>query len=152
MSCECANILITLLGLLIALIPIFMGLKQYKNENRFKKATYFIDLRIRYKENKSFTKIREKLENEESLDDISQIELFDYAGFFEELQIAINSGFIDAKLVYYLFGYYILKFEKFTQENSRISIEKDLWIALKTLMINMNELNKINISNEDLKF
>lgn len=152
MTCECTTTLITFLGFLIALLPIFIGLKQYKNENRFKKATFFIDLRRRYKENKTFNKIREKIENGENLNDISQIELFDYAGFFEELQIAINSGFIDAKMVYYLFGYYILKFEKYTKEDSRISTKETLWVALNALITKMNELKGKDINNEELKF
>jgi hypothetical protein len=152
MGCECTASLITLFGFLVALLPILIGLKQYKNENRFKKATYFFELRKRFKDNQGFNLIREKIENNESLDDISQTELYDYAGFFEELQIAINSGFIDAEMVYYLFGYYILKFEDFNKESNRISTNLPLWIALNILTKKMNELKINNINNKNLKF
>ena len=152
MNCECTTTLITLFGFLVAILPVFIGLKQYKNENRFKKATYFFELRKRFKENQVFNRIREKLENNENLDDIVQTELYDYAGFFEELQISINSGFIDNEMVYYLFGHYILKFEEFTKESSRISTDLPLWTALNILTKKMNELSIKDIDNQKLKF
>lgn len=152
MNCDCITTLITLVGFFIAFLSIFIGLKQYKKDNQFKKATYFFELRKRFKENQVFNRIREKLENNENLDDIGQTELYDYAGFFEELQIAINSGFIDAKMVYYLFGYYILKFEEFTKVSNRISTDLPLWTALNIITTKMNEVEINDINNQNLKF
>lgn len=150
MTCECITTLITFLGFLIALLPIFIGLKQYKNENRFKKANYFNDLRNKFKTNPVFNEIRERINNGQNLDQFTQTQLYDYAGFFEELQIAINSKFIKPIMVYYLFGHYILDFAD--NNDGRVQIGAPLWVALNELVNTMREINNQQLNNEELKF
>lgn len=134
MECECIVAIATVFGVIITFTGIYFGLKQYKNENRFKKAAQFFELRVRFKENEKFNKIRDKLNNNQNLNDINQTDIYDYAGFFEELQIAINSGFIDPEMVYYLFGYYIIQF---ADKQEKISLDLPLWAALNELASNM---------------
>lgn len=152
MNGECiANYLttgITFLGVLIAVISIYFALNQYKQEKRFKKAAFFIELRRTFKENTEFTKIRELLEQNEELTSISKIKKYDYAGFFEELQIAINSEFISEEMVYYLFGYYIIQFD------TAKGVERDapLWAVFKTLAEKMKSLQRTYNYDNNLKF
>ena len=149
MGCECITVITTFVGLLIALITIDIGLKQYKNENRFKKAAQFFELRRRFKENQNFTEIRERLNNHQNLDGINNTNVFDFAGFLEELQIAINSKFIEPEMVYYLFGHYILEFADY---QNRVPLEAPLWTALNELVINMRAIKNNNTYTNNLKF
>ena len=150
MECECITVITTFVGLLIALITIYIGLKQYKNENRFKKAAQFFELRRRFKENNDFTMIREKVMNESRIDDITVIKVYDYVGFFEELQIAINSNFIDEEMVYYLFGHYIIDFGE--SEFSKFIEDVNLWTLYNKLLERMKEIDTKDIDYNNLKF
>ena len=151
MDCKClADYLtagITFLGVIVAIISFFIALKQYIDGNRFKRASYFMELRERFKNNKDFTNIREKIENKQNLYEFTLTQRYDYVGFFEELQIAINSGFIDAEKVYYLFGHYIIDCD-----NAKL-IDRDapLWSAFKELATNMKSLESYEYNNT-LKF
>lgn len=130
------NLGITLIGVTLTCTSIILALKQYRDSKKFKKASYFIDLRDRFKNNQQFNNIRRKLENKENLDDIDKSEIYDYVGFFEELQIAINSKFIKTELVYYLFGYYIIQCDV----SELINRDATMWGAFKELANEMREI------------
>ena len=82
-----------------------MGYVEYKEQGKQKKAEYFFELRKRFKENLIFSKIRNNITNSEN-NSITVQEMKDYLGFFEELQIMINSGLLKKETAYYMFGVY----------------------------------------------
>lgn len=148
MECECVTTCATIIGLIMTLTTICFGFYQYNKENRFKRANYFNELRNRFKSNQGFNEIREQINNRQNLNQFSQTQIYDYAGFFEELQIAINSNFIKSEMVYYLFGHYILEFAD--NNAGRIQLDAQLWIVLNELINSMREIETKNIKN--LKF
>ena len=147
MECEC---LVGIISLGITLVTICVGFYQYDKENRFKRANYFNELRSRFKSNPVFNEIREQINNRQNLNQFSQTQIYDYAGFFEELQIAINSKFIKPEMVYYLFGHYILEFAN--DNDSRIQLDAQLWIVLNELINKMREIETKNLNIKNLKF
>jgi hypothetical protein len=146
MECECISALITLFGTLIALVTICVGLYQYQQERRFKRLNHFTELRNRFKQNENFTEIRKKVLNND-FENVDLTKLYDYAGFFEELQISINSGFVDKEKVYYLFGHYILTFDKSELRKQNINKEGSLWSVYKKLITTMENVQNKDFSN-----
>jgi hypothetical protein len=141
--------IITIVGFFVTIVTICFAFYQLNQEKRFKKLNHFTELRSRFKTNNHFTEIRERLNNHQNLDSISIINLYDYAGFFEELQIAINAKFIKPKMVYYLFGHYILDF---ADNQNIIQLEAPLWSALNELVITMRSIDENYIYTNTLKF
>lgn len=139
----------TSIGVIFTLSGIYLALDQYKKDNRFKKAAYFSDMRNRFKSNQVFNQIREAVNTGQNLDQFTQTQIYDYAGFFEELQIAINSKFIESEMVYYLFGHYILEF---SDNNNRIELEAPLWNLLNTLINKMREIDSQQLNYINLNF
>lgn len=138
----------TLLGVIATVSTAFLALKQYREARNFKKASFFIEMRERFKNNSRFNNIRRILEYGEDINLIPQTDKYDYVGFFEELQLAINSKYISPELVYYLFGYYIIQCDN----AQLINRELQLWSAFRQLADKMNELgNDFQYSN-NLKF
>ena len=150
MDSDYITAIATSIGVIFTLLGIYIALEQYKKENRFKKATYFSEMRNRFKNNQVFNEIREKVNTRQNLDQFTQTQLYDYAGFFEELQIAINSKFIEPKMVYYLFGHYILDFAD--NNDGRVEIGAPLWVALNELVNTMREIKNQQLNNVELKF
>lgn len=152
MSCECLADLftagITLIGVTVTFTSIIIALRQYRDAKNFKKASFFIDLRDRFKTNQQFSNIRRVLGNGGNINEINQTDKYDYVGFFEELQIAINSKFIKPELVYYLFGYYIIQCD----EAELIDRELPLWGAFKELANKMHEIRIDFKYSNNLKF
>jgi hypothetical protein len=145
MGCECITTLITLFGFLVALATIWFGFYQFKEEKRFKKLNHFTELRNRFKQNKDFTEIRKQVLKGDSKD-VDLIKLYDYVGFFEELQISINSGFVDEEKIYYLFGHYILAFEE-SDLSKYIDKKASLWSVYNKLITTMKNVKNKDYSN-----
>lgn len=141
--------IIAIVGFFVTIVTICFAFYQFNQEKRFKKLNHFTELRSRFKQNNHFTEIRERINNHQNLDNISIINLYDYAGFFEELQIAINSKYIKPKLVYYLFGHYILDF---ADNQNIIQLEAPLWSALNELVMTMRSIDENYIYTNTLKF
>ena len=140
----------TSVGVIFTLLGIYLALEQYKIDNRFKKASHFSDIRNRFKTNQVFNEIREQINTRQNLDQFTETQLYDYAGFFEELQIAINSKFVEPEMVYYLFGHYILDFAG--HNNGRIQIGLPLWSLLNTLTNRMREIEAQQPNFTNLNF
>lgn len=149
MDADLITVIANSIGVIFTLLGIYLALNQYKKDNRFKKAAHFSDMRNRFKTNQVFNEIREQIQTGQNLNQFTQTQIYDYAGFFEELQIAINSKFIEPKMVYYLFGHYILEF---SDNNNRIEFEEPLWSLLNTLTNQMREIDNQQLNFNNLKF
>ncbi len=90
---------------LAAFITLLMGYAEYKEQGKQKKAEYFFELRKRFKENPIFNRIRNNITEPP----ITVQEMMDYIGFFEELQIMINSSLLKKETAYYMFGVYAVR-------------------------------------------
>ena len=154
-SCECLTAWFTLIGVIGGIIAFIIAYYQYKLSKQFNKASYFINLRLKFKENESFNIIRKKIDDGDNLNDIHITKIFDYVGFFEDIQIAINSDIINPSMVYYLFGYYIISFKEFNDKHKLINIDAPLWTLYKELAKTMTIKdieNKKNNQSHNLKF
>ena len=150
MNSDLITAIATSVGIIFTLISIYVALEQYKKENRFKKAAYFSDMRNKFKTNQVFNQIREAVNAGQNLHQFTQTQLYDYAGFFEELQIAINSNFIKAEMVYYLFGHYIIEFSNVN--DPRIQLDAQLWSLLSTLTNRMRVMDNPQPNFTNLNF
>jgi hypothetical protein len=83
---------------------------------------------------------------------LSKIKLYDYAGFFEELQISIRSGFVKKEMVYYFFGTYILDTQLSTHFKDTINRNQPLWTIFYELLDEMEKINRKNLNNQNLIF
>ncbi len=145
--------IISFISIIIAIIALVIAYLQYLKLKQFNKAKYFFDIRAKYKGDNRYCEIRYKIENNESLKTVNIISIFDNAGFFEELQIAINSKIIDKKMVFYLFGYYIIRFYEAVKKDGVINIESSHWLALNEIYKSMIEIQKLKLNySKDLKF
>jgi hypothetical protein len=150
MDSDLISAIAAFIGVIFTLLGIYVALDQYKKDNRFKKAAYFSDMRNRFKNNQVFNQIREAVNAGQNLNQFTQTQIYDYAGFFEELQIAINSKFIHPDMIYYLFGHYILEFAN--NNDDRIQLEVPLWSLLNILINRMREIENQQLNHINLNF
>ena len=150
LSCECLSAGIALVGFAGTAYSIFLNTKENKSRLRFQKGEYFLNLRQKFKENATFTAIRKAVENGDDLTEIHIISIFDYAGFFEDIKIAIDSGFVSPKMAAYLFGSYIKAFDNAIVARPLPRFERNgpLWVKYCAMADQMrSELDNNNFNN-----
>ena len=82
---------IAIVSIVLAISTAIVGLKQYRLQGKQKRATFFIELRRKLKDNPMFKKICTLIE-EDSIDlrDVAFAEKRDFLGFFEEVSLMMN--------------------------------------------------------------
>jgi hypothetical protein len=145
LPCECISAGIALVGFAGTAYSILLNTKENKSRLRFQKGEYFLNLRQSFKGNATFTAIREAVQNREDLTRFSRVNIYDYAGFFEDIKIAIDSGFVSPKMAAYLFGHYIIEFDSTLDVRPVINRDADLWTKYKAMVDQMRR----EIDNKD---
>ena len=68
--------------------------------------------------------------------------------FFEDIKIAIDSGFVSPKMAAYLFGYYITEFDDAIVNSTVFHRDAPLWSKYRGLVEQMrSELDNNNFNN-----
>jgi hypothetical protein len=143
----------TFFGFLFAVVTLFIGLSQYHRSQQFKKAEYFFELRKVFKGTEKYNNLRKSINETGDFNLITPSEIWDYMGFFEELQIAINSKFVSPEMVFYFFGVYILKLNEMVLKNSIASKNDKMWSVFFQLVDTMQKINADKtITFKSLKF
>lgn len=128
MNLNLITILISALGVLIALITAIKALIEYRKQGVVKRSEIFLKMRSRLREDPSFKNICQLLENDDiKLKEIPLIEKDRFLGFFEEFALLRNSGFVNDQVSLYMFGYFAIRC--FDSKNFWVHLNKDhqLW-------------------------
>lgn len=103
------NNIIAIVSIVLAISTAIVGLAQYRLQGKQKRAEFFIEMRLKLKENSTFKKICALIENDNPLlKDVAFAEKRDFLGFFEEIALMTNSGLIKKEVAHYMFGYYAI--------------------------------------------
>ena len=99
----------------LAFLAFILSCIEYRNYKKRERINILTQLNMRYTTNediRSVVKYLEALEDkkDESLPEIHEIEMF--MRFFEEIDCLIQAKSIKENIVYYMFGHYVLLFEK----------------------------------------
>jgi hypothetical protein len=102
--------ILSTLGVTVAAVSAFKALAEYRKQGITKRSEIFLQMRSRLREDESFKRICDLLEtDDERLKDVSLVEKDRFTGFFEELALLRNSGFINDHVALYMFGYFAIR-------------------------------------------
>jgi len=105
-----AEAIAALIATAIGILTFFVGLNEYRRQGAQKRVDLFIEMRRRLKENETFKKISDLLDDENpELQEIPFKDKRDYLGLFEEVALMLNSGLIRKQVAHYMFGYYAIR-------------------------------------------
>jgi hypothetical protein len=137
---DTITLLITGTVAFFTIISVLKGLVEYKKQGITKRTELFIQMRSRLREDRTFARICELLEeDDELLRDIPLIEKDRFLGFFEELALMKNSGLINDRVALYMFGYYAIRCFESKNFWYNLNREEPLW----SLFIDFAEQMKI---------
>lgn len=97
-------------GVLVATIILSKAFLEYRLQGIGKRAEIFLQLRSRLRQDPSFARICDLLETDsEKLRKIPLVERDRLVGFFEELALLRNSGFLGDHVTLYMFGHFAIR-------------------------------------------
>lgn len=126
-----------------ALIFSYIQIKSYKKQGRIELLT---DYNKRFSENDDLKVVGKYLEKECGLKhhyevpepDDHQVEMF--MRFFEEIELLISERAMDEDIVYYMFSYYALEFEKRRNKWKRVDYESGDWKYFRMFISRMKRI------------
>jgi len=150
LSCIENDDLISIIATIFAAIAALYAVKSFAKSNEIKSAEFYLTLKARFKENESFTLIRELLyesaknkedeEKKENIKKTTRIKRIDYVGFMEEINILLNKKLISKDDVYLSFGQYILECDESEAFWLDLTKNDPLWKNFRDLV---NKMKKI---------
>jgi hypothetical protein len=141
-----------ILGVIVSTYSLFTSVSEYSKQGTQKRANYFFDLQRKFYANDTFKLICLLCENDgPALKEIPYKDKIDLLIFYEELALALNSKLIKKEVIYYMFGYYIIKCWKCN--NLWLDLEKDspYWKIFHELALNMKEIENKKLKYNNLK-
>jgi predicted ATPase len=123
--------IIAALGVIVAAVSALKALAEYRKQGITKRSEIFLQMRSRLREDESFKRICEH--DDERLREESLVEKDRFIGFFEELALLRNSGFINDHVTLYMFGYFAVRcFESknlwnTSEKDSHLNRDHPLW-------------------------
>jgi len=104
---ELAKDVAVVVGMVVALWGLLKGMVEFVLQGKQKRAEIFLKKQAEYFGNKSFNELRQLIEHDsEALREHAFEDKRAYLTFFEEVALLTNSGLINRRLAYYMFGYY----------------------------------------------
>lgn len=117
-------------GVLVGSFALLKAFLEYRMQGIAKRAEIFLQLRSRLRQDPVFADICNLLETDsEALREIPLVERDRFVGFFEELALLRNSGFLNDHVTLYMFGYFAIRCHQ--SENFWFGLNRDqpLWSA-----------------------
>jgi hypothetical protein len=94
----------------VALLALLKGLAEYIGQNALKRFEKYQDMNHKFCENAKIQRICDLLDSDRArLREMPFAEKKDFLGFYEDLALMCNSGLMNFKVAYYMFGYYIIR-------------------------------------------
>lgn len=141
-----------ILGVIVSSYSLFASVSEYSKQGTQKRANYFFELQRRFMEKDIFKKICLLSENDDpAVKELSLKDRMDLLVFYEELSLAINSKLIKKEVIYYMFGYYIVKCWRSTNLWSDIEKDNPYLKLFHELAIQMEELETKKVEYNHLK-
>ena len=139
-------IIISAISVIVGIVTLFKAFTEYRLQGIQKRADLFIAMRKRFKENLVFKDIASLLEDDlDSLSSYDFKEKRDYAGFFQEIAIMMNSGLISRNVTHYMFGYFAVKCltsKNFWDVPTKFDPEEHYWMVFRNFALEMYEMDK----------
>ncbi len=149
---DILTLVISGIGIPLAAITALKALAEYRKQGITKRAETFITMRSRLREDPSFKNICELLETDDlRLRDVSLVERDRFIGFFEELALMRNSGFVNDQVALYMFGYYAVRCLESKNFWYGLNPEHSLWALFTDFARQMQEAEQ-NFQYERKKF
>lgn len=119
----------------VAFVTLWQGIAQYVKQGRFVRVNQFVEMRRRFMENESFTRILTLVISD--CPDVAKepiLERRNLAAFFEELALMVNSGVLQAETVYYMFGRTALQLDDCPNFWQGLDKESRYWFVFRELV------------------
>ena len=113
MTPDNIDLLLKVIGAIVALLGLFKGVREYRLQGSLKRAEFFLKKSDRFFEDERFKSVRlliEKEKREPTLtgEPVSRDDRKAYLTFFEEIALLDNSGLLDHQVANYMYGYFIV--------------------------------------------
>jgi hypothetical protein len=132
-----------IIGGAIALLTLVKSVFEYAKQGAQKRADQFVQMRLRFKNDQSFKKICDLLEDDrQELSSISFADKRDFLGFFEEIALMLNSGLINETVSHYMFGYYAVLCWESERFWNNVSRESPYWSLFRNFVHRMKKREK----------
>lgn len=96
-------------GGVVALVTFLFAMLEYVRQGHQNRASRFVEMRRRFLETPLFREILNLLNTDDpKLREIPIQDRRNFAGFFEEVALMVNSKLISPKVAHYMFGDYVL--------------------------------------------
>jgi hypothetical protein len=125
---QLIDLVLKTLVFVVALATLIKGLIEYRKQGSTKRAEIFLQMRVRLRQDQSFSKICDMLEvDSPELREIPLVERDRFIGFFKELALMRNSGLINEQVTLYMFGCFAIRC--YHSKNFWFGLNKDqpLW-------------------------
>lgn len=136
--------------LIVAGISLFFSIREYIKRGKKDRAEFFLELRDRFKGNIKFMNIINLIQddNDAELQKINTQDMNDLLGFFEEIYLFSQSGFISQDILYNFFGEYALECSQNKTISNRLELEKPYWIKFSLFCKDYKNWNSSNSKEE----
>jgi|SRR5215203_4565382 len=140
---DALTLAIAAIGTMVAAFAALKALAEYRWQGITKRSEIFLNMRTRLREDASFKNICELLEKDDPhLRDIPLIEKDRFLGFFEELALLRNSGFVNDRVVFYMFGYYAVRCVESKYFWRGLYARQDVWVVFRDFAKQMQETER----------
>lgn len=133
----------TIVGGVIALATLIKSVIEYTKQGAQDRAEQFETLRVRFKNDESFTDMCDLLETDsQRLQEIPFKQKRDFLGFFEEIALIVNTGLMKKSVAHYMFGYYALRCWKSQNFWSGVNRNSPYWALFNHFAKQMEKIEQ----------
>lgn len=141
---------------IVGIITLIKGYREYTRTTKLKRIELYNEYRQKMVSDENVKAILNLLENSsKELRELPRIKRYKFIGYFEDIALIMNSGFIKPEIAHYMFAYYAKMCwhnEDFWHDINR---ESHYWRVFKEFVLKMEDLEKKNMtipSNKELKY
>lgn len=100
---------VTIIGTFFAVLVALKGILEYSHQNAMRRLELFQAMRRRYDESPAMNRVRAALEAEEEsvLASVPKADKVEFAAFYEDLALMVDTGMMRPLIAQYWFGYYV---------------------------------------------
>jgi hypothetical protein len=147
---DIPTLIVSLLAVVVASLAAIKAIVEYRKQGITKRAEIFLQLRSRLREDVSFKNICQLLETDDTaLLDIPLIEKDRFIGFFEELALMKNSGFVNKPVCLYMFGYFAVRCLESKNFWHKLNKTQKFWTLFMDFAEHMRQAEKSFKYNRD---
>jgi hypothetical protein len=141
---------VTIAGTGLGLLAAAKGLIEYSEQNAQRRLQLFQDLRRRFEEKPAMQKMRAAIEAQgpNQLRAIAKNDKVDFAAFYEDVALMMNSGLIRPEVAHYWFGFYAVSADEDDAFWSDLNKELPYWRVFRQFARTMRQLDQSTGSHD----